>query len=127
MTTAQKVIKYIATAFAVFLIITIISAILSGGYALLNAFGLIHTNNNIVTEDLKVISNEVKEISNLQVYTIKSKKMIDFDIDEEYIEELKLELERVATDIHEGKFISCSCDDCKYCQYKNICKSYKKN
>ena len=67
MTTAQKVIKYIATAFAVFLIITIISAILSGGYALLNAFGLIHTNNNIVTEDLKVISNEVKEISTLKL------------------------------------------------------------
>ena len=70
---------------------------------------------------------EGKEISNLQVYTIKSKKMINFDIDETYIEELKLELERVATDIHEGKFTSCSCDDCKYCQYKNICKSYKKN
>lgn len=67
MTTAQKVIKYIATAFAVFLIITIISAILSGGYALLNSFGLIHTNNNIVTEDLKVISNEVKEISTLKL------------------------------------------------------------
>ena len=41
MTTAQKVIKYLATAFAVFLIITIISAILSGGYALLSALGLI--------------------------------------------------------------------------------------
>ena len=66
---------------------------------------------------------EGKEISNLQVYAIKSKKMIDFDIDEKYIEELKLELERVATDIHEGKFTSCSCDDCKYCQYKNICNS----
>ena len=67
MTTAQKVIKYIATAFAVFLIITIISAILSGGYALLSAFGLIRTNKNMVTEDLKVISNEIKEISTLQI------------------------------------------------------------
>ena len=67
MTTAQKVIKYMATAFAVFLIITIISAILSGGYALLSAFGLIHTNKNIVTEDLKVISSEVKEISTLKI------------------------------------------------------------
>lgn len=67
MTTAQKVIKYIATAFAVFLIITIMSAILSGGYALLSAFGLIHTNKNIVTEDLKVISSEVKEISTLKI------------------------------------------------------------
>lgn len=67
MTTAQKVIKYIATAFAVFLIITIISAILSGGYALLSAFGLIRTNKNMVTEDLKVISSEIKEISTLQI------------------------------------------------------------
>ena len=67
MTTAQKVIKYIATAFAVFLIITIISAILNGGYALLSAFGLIHTNKNIVTEDLKVISSEVKEVSTLKI------------------------------------------------------------
>ena len=67
MTTAQKVIKYFATAFAVFLIVTIISAILSGGYALLSAFGLIHTNKNIIAEDLKVISSEIKEISTLQI------------------------------------------------------------
>ncbi|MGN1269319.1 MAG: DUF4097 family beta strand repeat-containing protein [Clostridia bacterium] len=67
MTTAQKIIKYIATAFAVFLIITIISTILTGGYALLSAFGLINTNKNIVTEDLKVISSETKEISTLKV------------------------------------------------------------
>lgn len=67
MTTAQKVIKYIATAFAVFLIFTIISAILSGGYALLRAFGLIHANENTITEDLKVISSEVKEVSTLKI------------------------------------------------------------
>ena len=67
MTTAQKVIKYLATAFAVFLIITIISAILSGGYALLSALGLIHTNNDIVTENLKVISKEVKEVTTLKI------------------------------------------------------------
>ena len=72
MTTAQKIIKYIATAFAIFLIVTIISAILSGGYVLLSAFGLIHTDKNIVTEDFKVISDEevsseVKEISTLKL------------------------------------------------------------
>lgn len=67
MTTAQKVIKYIAIAFAIFLIVTIISAIISGGYALLRAFGLIHTDKNVITEDLKVISNEVKEISTLKI------------------------------------------------------------
>ena len=67
MTTAQKIIKYLATAFAVFLIVTIISAILSGGYALLSALGLIHSNKDIVTEDLKVISSEVKEGSTLKL------------------------------------------------------------
>ena len=63
---------------------------------------------------------EGKEISKLQVYTIKSKKLIDFEIDEEYIEELKMELERVASNIHKGEFKSL-CDDCKYCTYKSIC------
>ena len=67
MTTAQKVIKYLATAFAVFLIITIISAILSGGYTLLSALGLIHTNKDIVMENLKVISKEVKEVTTLKI------------------------------------------------------------
>ena len=67
MTTAQKIIKYFAIAFAIFLIVTIISAILGGGYALLRAFGLIHIDKNIVTEDLKVISSEVKEVSTLKL------------------------------------------------------------
>ena len=68
---------------------------------------------------------EGREISELKVYAIKSKKLIDFKIDEEYIEELKLELEHVAKDIHDGKFNSCKCDDCKYCSYKNICNQSK--
>ena len=67
MTTAQKIIKYIALGFAAFLIVTIVSAILSGSYALLSAFGLIHTEKNIVTSDFKIISDEVKEISALKV------------------------------------------------------------
>ena len=65
---------------------------------------------------------EGKEISKLRVYAIKSKKMLDIEIDEEYIVELKAELERVAQNIHEGNFKSCKCEDCKYCVYKNICK-----
>ena len=67
MTTAQKIIKYIATTFAIFLIITIISAILSGVYALLSALGLIHTNKDFVTENLKVISREVKVVTTLKI------------------------------------------------------------
>lgn len=65
MTTAQKVIKYIALGFAAFLIVTIISLILNGGYALLSAFGIIQ--KNVITEDLKVISSEVKEVSTLKI------------------------------------------------------------
>lgn len=67
MTTAQKVIKYIATAFAIFLIITIISAILTGIFGLLSAFGLIHSEKDIVTDEVKVISSEVTEVSTLKL------------------------------------------------------------
>lgn len=65
---------------------------------------------------------EGKEISELNVYAIKSKKMLPIPIDEDYMDELKVELETVARNIHDGNFASCKCDDCKYCQYKNICK-----
>lgn len=65
---------------------------------------------------------EGKEISELKVYAIKSKKMVDIDIDEDYIQELKAELEEVAQNIHNGEFKSCKCEDCKYCVYKKICK-----
>lgn len=67
MTTAQKIIKYFAFGFAIFLIVTIISVILSGGYALLRVFGLIHTDKDVVTEDFRVISNEVKDVSILKL------------------------------------------------------------
>ncbi|MFU2363982.1 MAG: hypothetical protein ACM67R_09135, partial [Clostridiales bacterium] len=40
MTTAQKIIKYCAIAFAIFLIVTIVSGILSGIYGLASAIGL---------------------------------------------------------------------------------------
>lgn len=67
MTTAQKVIKYLALAFSELLIITIISTILSGGYIMLSAFGLIHPSNSHITENLKVISSEVKEVATLKI------------------------------------------------------------
>ncbi len=67
MTTAQKVIKYIALGFAIFLIITIISAILTGIFGLLSAFGLIHSEKDIVTDEVKVISSEVTEVSTLKL------------------------------------------------------------
>lgn len=68
MTIAQKVIKYMATAFAIFLIITIISTILGGVYSLLTALKLINKkNNDDVVEDVKVISSDVKEVSTLKI------------------------------------------------------------
>ena len=46
---------------------TIFSAILTGGYALLNGLGLINTNNTVITEDLKTISSEITEVSSLKI------------------------------------------------------------
>lgn len=48
MTQAQKIIKYLAIAFAIFLIVTIISAILSGIYGLANALGLRNDNKLVI-------------------------------------------------------------------------------
>ena len=67
MTTTQKIIKYLATAFAVFLIITIISAILHVGYSILNVCGLIHKNPSTISEDLKTISSTTDEILSLDI------------------------------------------------------------
>lgn len=67
MTPVQKIIKYLATAFAIFLIVTIISVILNALYSLLNSFGLINKKEEIITKDLKVISSEITEVSTLKI------------------------------------------------------------
>ena len=78
MTTAQKIIKYCAVAFAIFLIITIISAVLSAGYGLLNAIGIIDSNRYSLLENMVTISDDAEEFlslnldiksSNLQIKT----------------------------------------------------------
>ena len=78
MTTAQKIIKYCAVAFAIFLIITIISAVLSAGYGLLNAIGIINFKENSLLENMITISDDAEEFlslnldiksSNLQIKT----------------------------------------------------------
>ncbi len=78
MTTAQKIIKYCAVAFAIFLIITIISAVLSAGYGLLNAIGIINFKENSLLENMVTISDDAEEFlslnldiksSNLQIKT----------------------------------------------------------
>lgn len=67
MTNMQKIIKYLANAFAIFLIVTIISSILAGGYIMFNAFGLFKSHDELVVENLKTISNEVTELSTLEM------------------------------------------------------------
>lgn len=68
MTTAQKVIKYLALAFALFIIVNIISGILFGVYCLANALGLDKSDNKNV-ENLKQISKNMDytEITKLNI------------------------------------------------------------
>lgn len=67
MTQAQKIIKYLATCFACFLIVTIISAILGGIYGLVNSLGLVKSNESVITADLKVISNGEEDVDTLEL------------------------------------------------------------
>lgn len=67
MTQMQKIIKYVANAFAIFLSVTIISSIVAGSYMLFNTFGLIKSNEKIDVDKLKTISNEVTELSTLKM------------------------------------------------------------
>lgn len=67
MTTAQKIIKLVANAFAIFLIVAIISGLLSAGFSILGAIGVIDKKNELL-EDLKIISeNNIDEISSLKL------------------------------------------------------------
>ena len=66
MTTTQKIIKYFAIALATILIITIVSAILSGSYFLLSAFVITNTNkadNNgvaILTKEDEIVTYSMR-------------------------------------------------------------------
>ena len=67
MTTAQQIIKLVANAFAIFLIVAIISGLLSAGFSILGAIGVIDKKNELL-EDLKTISeNNIDEISSLKL------------------------------------------------------------
>lgn len=67
MTSLQKIIKYLAVAFAIFLIVSIISSILMVSYSLFNNFGLIGKNQDVITDELKIISNEIDKIVSLKI------------------------------------------------------------
>lgn len=65
MTTAQKIIKYLATAFAVFLIVSIISGVLSVFYALSAVLGLKKVENKVNEEKAMInfeASNDVATV-----------------------------------------------------------------
>lgn len=81
---------------------------------------------------LMALRDENKEfeghnIEEIQIYALKIKDkekinpLISFDIDEDYIEELKKELEETARKIKNNEFEANS-EDCENCQFKKICK-----
>lgn len=63
------------------------------------------------------------KIDEIQIYAIKYKKgnkLFSFDIDDDYIEELKIELRDTAEKIRNNQFAA-ECADCSGCAYKKIC------
>ena len=65
-----------------------------------------------------------QKIEEIQIYAIKYKKgskLFKFDINEEYIEELKEELRTTALKIKNDEF-KAECEDCEGCPYRKICK-----
>ena len=67
---------------------------------------------------------EGHKIEEIQIYAIKYKKgsqLFSFDIDDDYIEELKEELRETAEKIRNDEFTS-DCEDCEACPYRKICK-----
>lgn len=65
MTTAQKIIKYLAIAFAMFLVFTIISSILGGIYGLAGVLGL---KKNANTENVEIGTKQSEQIQELTTY-----------------------------------------------------------
>lgn len=66
MTTAQKVIKYLAIAFAIFLIVNIVSGILWGLFGFAFIFGL-NTENEVITEEMSTTNFEYEHIDTLDI------------------------------------------------------------
>lgn len=65
-----------------------------------------------------------RKIEEIQIYAIKYKngnQLFSFDIDENYIEELKVELKETAEKIRNAEF-EAGCDDCTGCPYRKICR-----
>lgn len=82
MTQTQKIIKYVATAFAVFFIVTIFSGILSCGFVLLNIFDLIDGNESVISDNVEVISDKEYDISSLDLDLAYTK--LEIKVDDEF-------------------------------------------
>ncbi len=76
MTTAQKVIKYLAIAFAIFLIVNIVSAILWGLFGFSFIFGLHDRKDDIVSEEIIATNSEYEDIETLDIDMAFSNLMI---------------------------------------------------
>lgn len=63
MTPLQKVIRYCSLGLAMFLIVSIISAIIMGFYGLINALGLALKNDDVVLHDLKCSYDNITELN----------------------------------------------------------------
>lgn len=83
MTSIQKIIKYLAIAFAIFLIVTIVSSIMSVGFGILKAAQI--AGNNTLLEDLVTISSPIEEVSALKIEL----KGVDLKIEKGEIFEVK--------------------------------------
>lgn len=69
---------------------------------------------------------EGHKIEEIQIYAIqylKGDKLFSFDINEDYIEELKEELRITAEKIKNNEF-EAECGDCTGCPYQKICKKW---
>jgi len=91
MTSVQKIIKYLAIAFAIFLIISIISMILGGLFALSGILGLKKAIDTASNDEMIATSFEKKDINTLDIdvaftnLTIKTGDTLKIETDNTYI------------------------------------------
>lgn len=68
-----------------------------------------------------------RNIGEIEIYAIKSNEVLTFKIDEEIIGKLQEELKSVALSIKKGEFNSRKSDNCRNCQYLEICNQNVEN
>ena len=62
-----------------------------------------------------------KTIEKLEIYAVKSKRLVEIDFDEDIIIQLKKDLSVAAKNIKLNNFESRKCGECKNCPYSKIC------